>query len=90
MPHWTKDINVGFAHINARAEGIETQPAFGDAFERWPCLVPVDSFYGCQKGGNRQAALCDCANGRAPNGPGRIVGELALAGWRVGAAASRS
>ena len=45
IPHWAKDINVGFANINAKAEGIENRPAIRDAFERRRCLVPVDNFY---------------------------------------------
>jgi putative SOS response-associated peptidase YedK len=44
VPHWARDLNVGFANINAKAEGIETRPAFRDAFPRRRCLVPVDSF----------------------------------------------
>jgi putative SOS response-associated peptidase YedK len=32
---------VGFANINAKAEGIESKPAF----QRRRCLVPVDNFY---------------------------------------------
>jgi putative SOS response-associated peptidase YedK len=31
-PYWAKGINVGFANINAKAEGIETRPAFREAF----------------------------------------------------------
>ena len=27
VPFWAKDLNVGFANINAKAEGIETRPA---------------------------------------------------------------
>jgi len=49
VPYWAKDIKVGFANINAKAEGIETRPAFRKAFERRRCLVPVDSFYESQK-----------------------------------------
>jgi putative SOS response-associated peptidase YedK len=49
IPHWAKDIKVGFANINAKAEGIETKPAFRQAFERRRCLVPVDNFYEWQK-----------------------------------------
>jgi hypothetical protein len=45
VPHWAKDIKVGFANINAKAEGIENKPAFRDAFERRRCLLPVDNFY---------------------------------------------
>jgi putative SOS response-associated peptidase YedK len=49
VPFWAKDLNVGFANINAKAEGIETRPAFREAFQRRRCLVPVDSFYEWKK-----------------------------------------
>jgi putative SOS response-associated peptidase YedK len=39
-----KDIKVGFANINAKAEGIESKPAFREAFQRRRCLLPVDNF----------------------------------------------
>jgi hypothetical protein len=45
VPFWAKDLKVGFANINAKAEGIETRPAFREAFQRRRCLVQVDSFY---------------------------------------------
>jgi putative SOS response-associated peptidase YedK len=45
VPYWAKDFNVGFANINAKAEGIESKPAFREAFQRRRCLVPVDNFY---------------------------------------------
>jgi putative SOS response-associated peptidase YedK len=32
---------IGFANINAKAEGIESKPAFRDAFQRRRRLVPV-------------------------------------------------
>jgi putative SOS response-associated peptidase YedK len=47
IPYWAKDIKVGFANINAKAEGIENRPAFGKAFERRRCftaLMLVDDF----------------------------------------------
>ena len=28
VPFWAKDIKVGFSNINAKAEGIESKPAF--------------------------------------------------------------
>src|SRR5947207_5888726 len=34
VPFWAKDIKVGFSNINAKAEGIETRPAFREAFTR--------------------------------------------------------
>jgi len=45
VPFWAKDIKVGFANINAKAEGIETKPAFREAFRQRRCLLPVDNFY---------------------------------------------
>jgi putative SOS response-associated peptidase YedK len=49
VPFWSKDINVGFANINAKAEGIENRPAFREAFQRRRCLVTVDNFYEWKK-----------------------------------------
>src|SRR5215469_8296200 len=85
IPHWAKDIKVGFSNINAKAEGIETKRAFRDAFERRPCLVPVDNFYEWKKDSDRQAALCDCARRPRHHGAGGRVGELEVIGRRMGA-----
>ena len=49
VPFWAKDIKVGFANINAKAEGIETRPAFREAFQCRRCILPVDNFYEWQK-----------------------------------------
>jgi hypothetical protein len=72
VPNWAKDIKVGFANINAKAEGIETKPAFRKAFERRRCLVPVDI-----------SILRRHAQGRRPHGARRFVGELAFANRRM-------
>jgi putative SOS response-associated peptidase YedK len=40
VPFWAKDIKVGFANINTKAECIEARPAFREAFQRRRCLVP--------------------------------------------------
>jgi putative SOS response-associated peptidase YedK len=37
VPYWAKDLKVGFANINAKAEGIENRPAFREAFQRRLC-----------------------------------------------------
>jgi len=42
VPYWAKDIKVGFANINAKAEGIENPPPFRKAFQRCRRLLPVD------------------------------------------------
>jgi len=49
LPFWAKNIKVGFANINAKADGIEGKPAFREAFQRRRCLVPVDNFYEWKK-----------------------------------------
>src|SRR5215468_1440686 len=49
VPYWAKDINVGFANINAMAETVDTKPAFRETFQRRRCLVPVDGFYEWKK-----------------------------------------
>jgi putative SOS response-associated peptidase YedK len=47
--YWAKDIKIGFSTINARAEEVDTKPAFRDAFKRRRCIVPVDNFYEWKK-----------------------------------------
>jgi len=51
VPYWAKDLNVGFANINAKAEGIDNRPAFREAFQRRRCLMPVNNFYEWKKTG---------------------------------------
>jgi putative SOS response-associated peptidase YedK len=85
VPYWAKDIKVGLANINAKAEGIENRPAFREAFARRRGLVPVDNFYEWQKTETGKQALCDRPCGSEPDGARRPVGELALGCGRVGA-----
>ena len=49
IPYWAKDIKIGYSTFNARAEEIDTKPAFRDAFRQRRCLVPLDSFYEWKK-----------------------------------------
>src|SRR5437016_6467565 len=51
IPYWAKDIKIGFSTINARAEEVDTKPAFREAFRQRRCLVPLDSFYEWKKMG---------------------------------------
>ncbi len=62
VPFWAKDTKVGFANINAKAEGIETKPAFREAFRQRRCLVPVDNFYEWKETGKEKQP---CALGLA-------------------------
>jgi putative SOS response-associated peptidase YedK len=54
VPFWAKDIKVGFANINAKAEGIDTKPAFREAFARRRSLIPFDCFYEWKKLGKER------------------------------------
>jgi putative SOS response-associated peptidase YedK len=85
IPHWAKDMNVGFANINAKAEGIENRPAFRDAFQRRRCLVPVDNFYEWKKTATGKQPICCRSRGSEFDGAGRVMGELALTRRRMGA-----
>ena len=38
VPSWAKDIKIGHSTFNARAEGIETRPAFRGAWKAGPPL----------------------------------------------------
>jgi len=54
IPYWAKDIKISFSTINARAEEVDTKPAFRDAFRQRRCLVPLDSFYEWKKTATRK------------------------------------
>jgi putative SOS response-associated peptidase YedK len=45
VPYWAKDLAVGTKMINARAEGVETKPAFRAAIEKRRCIVPATGFF---------------------------------------------
>lgn len=45
VPHWSKDINVKFSNINARAETITSSPAYRFSFQKQRCLIPAIGFY---------------------------------------------
>ncbi len=45
IPSWAKDIKIGRSLINARAETVETKPAFRAAFQRRRCLIPASGYY---------------------------------------------
>jgi putative SOS response-associated peptidase YedK len=51
VPHWAKDLKFGARCVNARAETVQTTPAFRDAFEGRRCIIPASGFYEWQKNG---------------------------------------
>ena len=56
VPYWAKDLKIGSRMINARAETVDSKPAFRQAFTRRRCLLPADGFYEWQQvAGNGKA-----------------------------------
>lgn len=53
IPAWAKDPKAVGLLINARAETLESKPAFRAAFLRRRCLVPADGWYEWQATGTR-------------------------------------
>jgi putative SOS response-associated peptidase YedK len=54
VPHWAKDLKIGYKTINARAETVARAPAFQDAFRARRCLVLTDGFYEWQPQGDKK------------------------------------
>lgn len=51
IPFWTKDIKIGYSMINARAETLQTKPAFRNLLSRNRIVIPADGFYEWKKEG---------------------------------------
>lgn len=50
IPWWAKDSKIGFSSFNARAESVDSTPAFRDAWKRGQRgLVVTDGFYEWKK-----------------------------------------
>jgi len=64
VPAWAKDIGVGNRMINARAEAIETKPAFREAMRERRCLVPASGFYEWKGAAGRKRPYAITASGR--------------------------
>ena len=44
IPAWTKEPNIGYKLIDARAETAHQKPSFRAAFKARRCLIPADGF----------------------------------------------
>ncbi len=49
IPFWAKDPSIGNKLINARAETIDSKPAFKNSFKNRRCLIPANGFYEWRK-----------------------------------------
>jgi putative SOS response-associated peptidase YedK len=52
IPHWAKDMKIGYKMINARGETLAQKPSFRAAFKKRRCLVVADGFYEWQHSGS--------------------------------------
>jgi putative SOS response-associated peptidase YedK len=66
IPSWAKDRKIAWRMINARAETVQTAPAFKGAFSKRRALLPVDGFYEWKKvGKEKHPYLIGMADGAA-------------------------
>jgi putative SOS response-associated peptidase YedK len=50
IPSWAKDTKMAFSTFNARADGIDTKPAYRGAWKAGRrCLIVIDGFYEWRK-----------------------------------------
>jgi putative SOS response-associated peptidase YedK len=54
IPSWAKDRKIAWRMINARAETVQTAPAFKKAYSKRRALLPVDGFYEWKKVGKEK------------------------------------
>ena len=45
VPSWSKGPDNRYSMINARAETVDTKPAYRNAFKHRRCLIPAEGFY---------------------------------------------
>ena len=80
IPSWaqsdTKSLKIGYSTFNARAEGIDTRPAFRAAWKAGQrCLVIADGYYEWRDAD--KAALRRCARQSRADDLCRAVGPVA-------------
>jgi len=58
IPAWANDNKMGFSTFNARADGIDTKPAFRGAWKAGRrCLIVIDGFYEWRKSDKQPFAV---------------------------------
>lgn len=45
IPHWAKELKLGYKMINAKAETVATKPAYRGPLRYRRCVIPADGFY---------------------------------------------
>jgi len=54
IPHWSRETKTSYKMFNARAETIDSKPAFRESFHQRRCLIPADGFYEWKNNGSRK------------------------------------
>ena len=57
IPSWSRDPSIVEKLINARAETVDKNPSFKDAFKKRRCLIVADGFYEWKREGKRKMPL---------------------------------
>ena len=57
IPFWAKDAKIGYKTINARAETVQSTPAFRDAFKKRRALVPANGFIEWKRDGDEKQSF---------------------------------
>lgn len=68
IPWWAQDAHIGMKLINARAETLDSKPAFRDAYRHRHCVVPADAFYEWKPVAGRKQPYCILLRDRNPFG----------------------
>jgi putative SOS response-associated peptidase YedK len=63
VPSWSKGPDSRYSMINARAETVDSKPAYKNAFKHRRCLIPTEGFYEWKKGGVKTPFLIRRADG---------------------------
>jgi putative SOS response-associated peptidase YedK len=45
LPHWSKEPKLVYSTINARAETVDSKPAYRTPFRKRRCLIPASGWY---------------------------------------------
>ena len=68
VPSWSKGPDNRYSMINARAETVDTKPAYRNAFKHRRCLIPAEGFYEWKKTGRTKTPFLIRRTDGAPFG----------------------
>jgi putative SOS response-associated peptidase YedK len=66
VPSWSKGPDSRFQMINARAETVNTKPAYRNAFRHKRCLIPSEGFFEWKAGKQEKTPFLIYRKDRAP------------------------